>query len=129
MDQGLAEYLRALRKKHKMSLRQVERKSGVSNPYIAQIEGGRRRPPSPEILRKLARAYDVSVREMLERAGYLDEPEVMMSEEEKVERAFRYAVEDPDFKVGTRQPPEGLDMETKKYIISVYERVTGKRIL
>jgi hypothetical protein len=80
-------------------------------------------------LRKLAPAYRVTVRELLEKAGYLEEPEMKASEEELVERAFRYAVEDPDFRAGTRQPPEGLTLDAKKYIISIYEKVMNRKLL
>ena len=129
MEPNFGEYLKSLRKRQRMSLRDAERESGVSNAYIAQIERGDRPPPSPDILRKLAPAYKVTVRELLEKAGYLDEPEMKMPEEERVERAFRYAVEDPEFKMGTRQPPEGLTLEAKKYIISIYEKVMGRKLL
>ena len=116
MEISFSEYLKSLRKRQRMSLREAERESGVSNAYIAQIERGDRPPPSPDILRKLAPAFKVTVRELLEAAGYLEEPETKMSEEEMVNRAYRYAVEDPEFKMGTRQPPEGLSLEAKKYI-------------
>jgi transcriptional regulator with XRE-family HTH domain len=128
-DRSFGEYLKSLREKQRMSLREAERESGVSNAYIAQIERGDRPAPSPDILRKLAVAYKVTVRELLEKAGYLEEPEMTMSEEEAVDRAYRYAIEDPEFRMGTRQPPEGLSLEAKKYIISVYEKVMKRKLL
>lgn len=129
MVRNFGEYLKDLREKQRMSLREAERESGVSNAYIAQIERGDRPPPSPDILRKLAPVYKITVKELLEAAGYLEEPETNISEEERVNRAFAYAVEDPEFKMGTRQPPDGLSLEAKKYIISVYEKVTNRKIL
>lgn len=128
-DRSFGEYLKGLRKRQRMSLREVEGESGVSNAYVAQIERGDRPAPSPEILRKLAAAYKVTVRELLEKAGYLDEPETKMSEEEAVDRAYNYAIGDPEFRMGTRQPPEGLTLEAKKYIISVYEKVMKRKLL
>lgn len=129
MESHFGEYLKSLREKQRMSLREAERESGVSNAYIAQIERGDRPPPSPDILRKLAPAYKVTVKELLEAAGYLDEPEIKVSEEERVNRAFTYAIEDAEFKMGTRQPPEGLSLEAKKYIISIYEKVMKRKLL
>ena len=129
MPVHFGEYLKSLREKQRLSLREVERDSGVSNAYIAQIERGDRPAPSPDILRKLAPVYNVTVKLLLEKAGYLEEPEQTMSEQERVERAYRYAVQDPEFKMGTRQPPEGLDLEAKKYIISVYEKVMKRKLL
>jgi transcriptional regulator with XRE-family HTH domain len=128
-EQNFGEYLKGLREKQRLSLREAEAESDVSNAYIAQLERGDRPPPSAEILRKLAPAYRVTVRELLEKAGYLEEPEMKAPEEELVERAFRYAVEDPDFRAGTRQPPEGLTLDAKKYIISIYEKVMNRKLL
>src|SRR3972149_1696372 len=122
-------FLKSLRDKQRMSLRDVERKSGVSNAYIAQLEKGDRPAPSPEILRKLARAYNVTVRELLLRAGYLDEPEVSATEEERIEAAFQYVLTDPDYKLGTRIRGEDLDTKGKRGVVITYETLTGKKIL
>ncbi len=67
------EYLKMLREKQRMSLRDVERRTGVSNVYVGQIEQAKRPPPHPNILKKLAPIYDVSVYELMTAAGYLDE--------------------------------------------------------
>ena len=67
------EYLKELREKQRMSLRDVERRAGVSNAYLGQIEQAKRPPPHPNILKKLAPLYGVSVHELMAAAGYLDE--------------------------------------------------------
>ncbi len=122
-------FLKSLRDKQRMSLRDVEKESGVSNAYIAQMEKGDRPAPSPDILKKLARAYNVTVRELLMRAGYLDEPEVTATEEERVEAAFQYVMTDPDYKLGTRLRGEDLDTKGKRGVVITYETLTGKKIL
>ena len=122
-------FLKSLRDRQRMSLRDVERESGVSNAYIAQLEKGDRPAPSPDILKKLARAYNVTVRELLLRAGYLDEPEVTATEEERIEAAFQYVLADPDYKLGTRLRGEDLDARGKKGVVITYETLTGKKIL
>ena len=48
-ESNFGHFLKSLREKQRMSLRDAERESGVSNAYIAQIEKGDRPPPSPEI--------------------------------------------------------------------------------
>ncbi len=68
-----SEYLKSLRGNQRMSLRDVERRTGVSNAYLGQIEQGKRPPPHPNILKKLAPIYDVSMYELMAAAGYLDE--------------------------------------------------------
>ncbi|MFC1869779.1 helix-turn-helix domain-containing protein [Chloroflexota bacterium] len=122
-------FLKSLRDRQRMSLRDVEKESGVSNAYIAQLEKGDRPAPSPDILKKLARAYNVTVRELLLRAGYLDEPEVTATEEERIDAAFQYVLADPDYKLGTRLRGEDLDIRGKRGIVITYETLTGKKIL
>ena len=128
-ESNFGHFLKSLRDRRRMSLRDVEKESGVSNAYIAQLEKGDRPAPSPDILKKLARAYNVTVRELLLRAGYLDEPEVTATEEERIEAAFQYVLADPDYKLGTRLRGEDLDTKGKRGVVITYETLTGKKIL
>jgi len=128
-ESNFGQFLRSLRKGQRMSLRDAEKESGVSNAYISQIEKGDRPPPRPDILKKLARAYKVTVRELLMRAGYFDDPEVTATEEERIEAAFQYVLSDPDYKLGTRIRGETLGIEAKRGIVIVYETLTGKKLL
>ncbi|GAI56064.1 unnamed protein product, partial [marine sediment metagenome] len=70
-----SEYLKSLRENQRLSLRNVERLTGVSNAYLSQIEQAKRPPPHPNILKKLASVFGVSVYELMAAAGYLDEPQ------------------------------------------------------
>ena len=45
-----------------------------------------------------------------------------------VERAYRFVLDDPRFRVGTR-PSGPLSMASKRFIVEMYERLTGKRLL
>ena len=128
-EPNFGKFLKTLRERRNMSLRDVQRQSGVSNAYIAQLEKGDRPAPSPDILKKLARAYNVTVRELLLRAGYLDEPEVTATEEERIEAAFQYVLADPDYKLGTRLRGEDFDTRGKRGVVITYETLTGKKIL
>lgn len=65
-------YLKNIRIQKKLSLRDVERGTGISNAYLAQIENSRSRKISaPEIINKLAEFYEISVNSILTKAGYL----------------------------------------------------------
>ena len=128
-ESNFGQFLKGLRNRRRMSLRDVEKECGVSNAYIAQLEKGDRPPPRPDILKKLARAYNVTVRELLLEAGYMDEPEVTATAEERIDAAFQYVLADPDYKLGTRIRGESLDVEGKKGVVITYETLTGKRIL
>ncbi|RXT02876.1 helix-turn-helix domain-containing protein [Ammoniphilus sp. CFH 90114] len=71
---AFGDFLRESRLQQKLSIRKLERLSGVSNAYISQIENGNRGIPSPEILRKIAEPLGLSYEELLEKAGYVDTP-------------------------------------------------------
>jgi transcriptional regulator with XRE-family HTH domain len=68
--ESLGEYLREQRLAAKMTLRQLAEQTGVSNPYLSQIERGLRRP-SAEVLQQLAKALRVSAETLYVRAGIL----------------------------------------------------------
>src|ERR1700726_2092691 len=65
----LGNLLRGGRERKSLSLRAVERATGVSNAYLSQLESGKIRQPSPVILHKLAGLYEVPSAAMLDQAG------------------------------------------------------------
>jgi transcriptional regulator with XRE-family HTH domain len=72
-----------------LSLRQVEEATGkaVSNAYLSQLEKGKIRKPSPNVLHSLAAVYAVPYEALMEKAGYL-----LPSEDGKAARRRRLAV-------------------------------------
>jgi transcriptional regulator with XRE-family HTH domain len=72
---NLGDYIRDQRKTAQISLRQLARAAGVSNPYLSQIERGLRKP-SAEILQQIARALRISAEALYVQAGILDERHV-----------------------------------------------------
>lgn len=62
--------LAGARKQKNLTLRAVEKKTGVSNAYLSQLENGGVHEPSPIILAKLADLYEIPYPTMLEYAGY-----------------------------------------------------------
>ena len=71
----LGEELRRLRELSgqgkRLSLREVEGKTGISNEYLSQLERGVAAKPGPEVLQKLAECYEVPYESLLVAAGYL----------------------------------------------------------
>lgn len=67
----LGPFLKSAREDKQLSLRDVERSVGVSNAYLSQLESGRIREPSPNVLHKLATLYGVDYSETMELAGYM----------------------------------------------------------
>jgi transcriptional regulator with XRE-family HTH domain len=68
----LGEYLREQRRTAELSLRELAREAGVSNPYLSQVERGLRKP-SAEVLHKIAGALQISAEHLFVQAGLLDE--------------------------------------------------------
>ncbi|HEY5821412.1 MAG TPA: helix-turn-helix transcriptional regulator [Propionibacteriaceae bacterium] len=70
----LGEFIAAQRRSAELTLRQLAEQTGISNPYLSQIERGLRRP-SAEVLQQLAKALRVSAETLYVRAGILDPDE------------------------------------------------------
>ncbi len=70
--EGIGGYIRAQREQAQVSLRQLARTTGVSNPYLSQIERGLRKP-SAEVLQQIARGLRISAEALYVQAGILDE--------------------------------------------------------
>ena len=69
---GLGEFIRQQRRAAQVSLRELARQTGVSNPYLSQVERGLKRP-SAEILAQIAKGLQISAETLYVRAGLLDE--------------------------------------------------------
>jgi transcriptional regulator with XRE-family HTH domain len=122
-------YMRRLRKERQLTLKQVETQAKVSNAYISQIERGLRNPPHPDILKRLAKTYDVEVRELLIAAGYLEEDSAEAKKLRETEEAYQQALTDPKFKHGTRLKGTRVSLETKRFIVEMYEKLTHRNLL
>jgi transcriptional regulator with XRE-family HTH domain len=69
---SLGEYIREQRESAQVSLRQLAKTAGVSNPYLSQIERGVKKP-SAEILSQIAKGLRISAETLYVRAGILDD--------------------------------------------------------
>src|ERR1700741_5140651 len=91
---SLGQRLHELRDKADLSLRELSKKVGISGPFLADIELGRRFP-SEEILGKLARALNVSLEELrqYDNREPIADLRRLMDSNPKMGFAFRTAVE------------------------------------
>jgi transcriptional regulator with XRE-family HTH domain len=107
------------------SLRDVEQltEGAVSNVYLSQLETGKRNDPNPRVLVALAKLYEVSPIRLFEAAGYVDQPA-----ESAVDVAYKQVLADKNFQFGTRLKGS-IDEDSKRVIIDLYERATGKTLL
>ena len=85
-----------------MSLRQLARLAGVSNPYLSQIERGLRKP-SAEILQQIAKGLRISAEQLYVRAGILESREG-----------------DPEL-IAAILADEGLGERQKQVLVDIYE--------
>jgi transcriptional regulator with XRE-family HTH domain len=99
---SLGEYIREQREHAQVSLRQLARSAGVSNPYLSQVERGLKKP-SAEILQQIAKGLRISAETLYVRAGILED---------------RGAASDV---VGAVLADPGLDERQKRVLLDVYD--------
>jgi HTH-type transcriptional regulator, competence development regulator len=127
--ENFGSYMRRLRKAQGLTLKQVETQAKVSNAYISQIERGLRNPPQPDILKRLSKVYDVSHRDLLIAAGHLEEDSAETAKRRQIEEAYEHVRTDPTFKQGTRLKGTHVSLETKRFIVEMYEKLTQRNLL
>jgi transcriptional regulator with XRE-family HTH domain len=98
----LGSFIREQRRVGRLSLRKLSELSGISNPYLSQIERGLRRP-SADILKQIARALSISVETLYVQAGILESRPDQSSVIDEIWR-------DPD-----------LDPDQKRALIHIYQ--------
>ncbi len=72
IGRDIGAFIRAQREHAQVSLRELARAAGVSNPYLSQIERGLRKP-SAEILQQIAKGLRISAEALYVKAGILEE--------------------------------------------------------
>ena len=70
----LGDVIRQQRELHELSLRELARLTGISNPYLSQIEHGLREP-STTVVNAIADALDMTTERLYAAAGIPDEEE------------------------------------------------------
>ena len=72
-NKTLPQYLSDVRAAKGLTLRQVEEATNkeVSNAYLSQLENGKIKKPSPNILYTLSTVYDIGYDGLMEKAGYI----------------------------------------------------------
>lgn len=70
---NLGEYISLKRKEKGWSQRELAAASNISNAEISRLESGKRKEPSPSVLKEIAKALGVPFEELLQAAGILDD--------------------------------------------------------
>ena len=71
LGRDIGTFIREQRSNAEISVLQLAKLAGVSNPYLSQVERGLRKP-SAEILQQIAKGLRISAEVLYERAGILD---------------------------------------------------------
>lgn len=115
------EYLKELREKKGVSLKEVEKAIGASNAYISQLETGtRKKLPEPDRLRKIADYYNVSVNELLQKAGYFQAEDIPETFKQVLDKRFLHVINDPQFHTGQRIDPDEVSPDIKRFVIEMH---------
>ncbi len=91
----LGRRLREVRDKSGDSLRKVESRSGLNNGYLSQLENGKITHPSPSVLEKVARGYELRFEDLLRWTGYVSGPEDPVTPNQAVAFSTVSALGDP----------------------------------
>jgi len=94
----LGDVIRSQRHLHRMSLRELARMTGISNPYLSQIERGLREP-SDTVVDAIAGALDLTTERLYDAAGIRVQDEVA-AQPDGVREAI---LADPDLKPQQRR--------------------------
>lgn len=70
---GIGWYVKEKRIKKGISARELSRRSGISQPYLSQLENGKNKNPSVDVLNKLAKGLGITNSTLMMIAGYIDD--------------------------------------------------------
>jgi transcriptional regulator with XRE-family HTH domain len=104
---NLGSYIKEKRTEKSISARELSRRSGISQPYLSQLENGKNDNPSIEALKKLSKGLGVSYTQLLEMAGHLPEGET--ERQKNIAKSARNNQEDIQKSVGSFKETIELD--------------------
>jgi HTH-type transcriptional regulator, competence development regulator len=88
-SQTLGDVLRAARQRHGLSLRDVERRTGIRNAHLSQLETGGIARPEMALLWDLAAVYELDFSTLLRLAGHSGGPETAGERRQRMTVALR----------------------------------------
>lgn len=115
-DNGLVnsfgEYIKTLRKKQGLMLKELSEKSKISPAYLSRLESNKRNSPSSAILMKLARALDISI---------VDLVKIFLEINEPVIKDIKEVLLDFNYTIGGKEVPK----EIRILLCEVVESITS----
>lgn len=93
---NLAIQLKRIREFRGLTLREVEKRTGISNAYLSQLERDEASNPAPRKLAELAECYEVPYESLMEAAGYIDRSMFASGPDRVSQTAFQSALLNAD---------------------------------
>ena len=106
----LGSYVREKRNEKGMSQRELANASGISNAEISRLESGKRKASSPAVLKAIAKALNVPVETLLEKAGIIEEGK------QHVDKALEEIGDMPVSSVGQSSVQQNRSIEEQTFI-------------
>ena len=72
MEKSVGDILKDQRERKRLTLREVEIQSGVSNAYLSQLENGKIKKPSANTLYKLSELLEINFDDLMVAAGIVE---------------------------------------------------------
>lgn len=125
---SFGQFLKSIRKSKNLSIVKLAEMSGVSNPYISQIENNKF-TPSMDVLSKLAKSLNLDMIELAQKAGYLNEEDfTLTAKEEKEFEAAAFLQNSEELYIVNQQLAKTKSQEERTLLLKKKERLE-KRIL
>jgi transcriptional regulator with XRE-family HTH domain len=93
-DETLGSWLRQKRNEKELGLREAAASAGITHGYLSQLESDKVKEPAPQVLQKLADAYDEPFMLLMQVAGYIEDDPARLSPNQ--ERALKIVGEPTD---------------------------------
>jgi transcriptional regulator with XRE-family HTH domain/Zn-dependent peptidase ImmA (M78 family) len=93
-DETLGSWLRQKRTEKELGLREAAARAGITHGYLSQLESEKVKEPAPQVLQKLADAYDEPFILLMQVAGYIEDDPARLSPNQ--ERALKIVGEPTD---------------------------------
>lgn len=107
-----SELLKELRVQRGLTITELAEKSGVSRPYLSQLESGKKNVPSVKVINDIANALEINNIELARMAGYYTGEDL----------GYRYIQEDPFNSMTDEQIGNHILAQNEKLLIEKYKQ-------
>ena len=109
-ENELGKFIREKRTEKGLSQRELANAAGISNAEISRLEAGKRKASSPAVLKAIAKALNVPVETLLEKAGIIEEGK------QHVDKALEEIGDMPVSSVGQSSVQQNRSIEEQTFI-------------